>query len=239
MKQKNRSAFTLIELLTVIAIIGILAAILIPVVQRVRDSARSAQSLSNIRESGNLIQVMILNNNGVLATRHGGPGNDGLALWPIQLEEQGLLDDRKVLYSPVGDHGLNDIYTHQGWAWRVGYGMFMIDGLSEEAGKIVNIVGQSDNHWVLDVDTVRDPSRLPLLADASRYDGVTFVRILHREAGGNGSIALPHNGRAHVYFLDGHIDAAGPEELGRLGLISGHGPNAEEIRFPQPRTDGR
>jgi prepilin-type N-terminal cleavage/methylation domain-containing protein len=47
---KSRAAFTLIELLTVIAIIGILAAILIPTVGRVRTSARTTQSISNLRQ---------------------------------------------------------------------------------------------------------------------------------------------------------------------------------------------
>jgi prepilin-type N-terminal cleavage/methylation domain-containing protein/prepilin-type processing-associated H-X9-DG protein len=46
------AAFTLIELLTVIAIIGILAAIIIPVVGKVRSSARSTQCMSNIRQLG-------------------------------------------------------------------------------------------------------------------------------------------------------------------------------------------
>jgi prepilin-type N-terminal cleavage/methylation domain-containing protein/prepilin-type processing-associated H-X9-DG protein len=43
-------AFTLIELLTVIAIIGILAAILIPTVSKVRESARSARCASQSRQ---------------------------------------------------------------------------------------------------------------------------------------------------------------------------------------------
>ncbi|RRJ96034.1 DUF1559 domain-containing protein [Opitutaceae bacterium TAV4] len=49
---KSNTAFTLIELLTVIAIIGILAAILIPVVGTVRKSARAAQCVSNLRQIG-------------------------------------------------------------------------------------------------------------------------------------------------------------------------------------------
>ncbi|EIQ00525.1 prepilin-type N-terminal cleavage/methylation domain-containing protein [Opitutaceae bacterium TAV1] len=43
-------AFTLIELLTVIAIIGILAAILIPTVGTVRKAANETKSLSNLRQ---------------------------------------------------------------------------------------------------------------------------------------------------------------------------------------------
>ncbi|MFH1498585.1 MAG: prepilin-type N-terminal cleavage/methylation domain-containing protein [Verrucomicrobiota bacterium] len=46
----DHAAFTLVELLTVIAIIGILAGILIPVVNSVRKNARVAQVTSNLRE---------------------------------------------------------------------------------------------------------------------------------------------------------------------------------------------
>ncbi|MDR1281700.1 MAG: prepilin-type N-terminal cleavage/methylation domain-containing protein [Opitutaceae bacterium] len=47
---RPRPAFTLVELLTVIAIIGILAAILIPTVASVRKKARGVQAASNLRQ---------------------------------------------------------------------------------------------------------------------------------------------------------------------------------------------
>ena len=43
-------AFTLIELLTVIAIIGVLAAIIIPTVSKVRETARFTKATTNLRE---------------------------------------------------------------------------------------------------------------------------------------------------------------------------------------------
>ena len=48
--RRRASGFTLVELLAVIAIIVILAAILIPVFSRVRASGRSAQCQSNLRQ---------------------------------------------------------------------------------------------------------------------------------------------------------------------------------------------
>jgi len=59
----RRGAFTLIELLTVIAIIGILAAILIPVVGLVRDKARGARCVSNLRQLGVGIHLYASDNN--------------------------------------------------------------------------------------------------------------------------------------------------------------------------------
>jgi prepilin-type N-terminal cleavage/methylation domain-containing protein/prepilin-type processing-associated H-X9-DG protein len=52
MKNASRNAFTLIEILVVIAIIVIIAAILFPVFQRARENAKRASCMSNEKQIG-------------------------------------------------------------------------------------------------------------------------------------------------------------------------------------------
>jgi len=62
----DRSAFTLIELLVVISIVAILAAILLPTVQRVRKQAKAVACQSNLRQWGVVFSMYMSDHNGQL-----------------------------------------------------------------------------------------------------------------------------------------------------------------------------
>ena len=73
MTRLKRSAFTLVELLVVVAIIGILVALLLPAIQAAREAARRTQCLNNLKNLG-LATLNVLDTQGHYPT--GGWGNN-------------------------------------------------------------------------------------------------------------------------------------------------------------------
>ena len=78
---KNRKGFTLVELLVVIAMIAILAALLLPGLRRSQASARRAQCVNNLRQLGLATQMYWDDNNGACFCWELGLTNGGRIYW--------------------------------------------------------------------------------------------------------------------------------------------------------------
>jgi len=65
--RQGKASFTLIELLVVIAIIAILASMLLPALQRARESGRSSSCLNNLSQIGRMVNMYIPDNRDFIA----------------------------------------------------------------------------------------------------------------------------------------------------------------------------
>lgn len=108
-RQTRPPGFTLIELLTVIAIIAILASILIPVVGRVRESARGTVCGNNVRQWGMAIILFAQDNDGYFMTRGEWPHNNVNDNWastesiyPYYMDKRDAVRDFRTCPSAIG-----------------------------------------------------------------------------------------------------------------------------------------
>lgn len=97
MDARRRAAFTLIELLTVMAIVGILVAILLPALDIARESARSTACRNNLREFGVGLHGVAMRNGGLLTTGAFDWLRDGA------VTEVGWVADLVNVGTPVGE----------------------------------------------------------------------------------------------------------------------------------------
>ena len=109
--RRSRSAFTLVELLVVIAVIGILVALLLPAVQAAREAARRLQCVNHLKQIGlglhnyhSTFNVLPMSTTG--AESYGSQGGSGFYSWLALLlpfVEQSPLYDSIDFRQPMMD----------------------------------------------------------------------------------------------------------------------------------------
>lgn len=227
--QRKQASFTLVEILVVIAIIGIIAALLLPALQSALDSSRQAACANNQRQCGIAIQSYADDWRGhyplagkgctVFWTSFASGATGGTAYV-----------DRGALYCPA-----NPYYTASttgGGTFRAGpaggfggYGMYQANIDTKYAARKFNFyttIGtypKADYYQFYALARVKEPSTTPLLADTvSLKDtdpaayGRMVMTFLPNSHGTSYSTAIHtlHQGRADLLFFDGHVQNLDP-----------------------------
>jgi len=221
-------AFTLIELLTVIAIIGILAAILIPTVARVRGSARTAQSLSNLRQISLGAQLYMDDNKGWMPDDgDGNPSNTGTAGQP------GTVPWYNALPPYLGEKTIKDLNATGSLPGLSAKSIFVCPRAYENTNRADSYAWRSyAPTWLIDASTagtgsgiatnrsmVRDPTRAVMFSETTfhtAYDIASPTPDYVTTANPNylrNTGAQRHNGKSLVAFFDGSARSYNAAEL--------------------------
>jgi prepilin-type N-terminal cleavage/methylation domain-containing protein len=105
MKRGIKKGFTLIELLTVISIIGIMAGMLLPTLATVREKARKASCISNLKAIGTAAQIYSDDNGGKWPVSNAPSGNGVWTSSTMEYINLGMMlansqNNGKMLYCP-------------------------------------------------------------------------------------------------------------------------------------------
>jgi len=93
--RSEKAAFTLVELLVVMAIIAILVALLIPAIVRAKQKAQQTGCVANLHQHGIALQNFVAENH-AYPSLYGPTNSDNPGFWVRQLSTGGLQDARPL-----------------------------------------------------------------------------------------------------------------------------------------------
>ncbi|EIP98638.1 prepilin-type N-terminal cleavage/methylation domain-containing protein [Opitutaceae bacterium TAV1] len=191
-------AFTLIELLTVIAIIGILAAIIIPTVSSVRESANRARCVSNLRQIGIYFAFYAEENKGYLPDVSTSNGSHHWAYDIAGYYRKNRFwepDPTNLLICPSNQKRFQNMTGRNGVNWCYAMNVYLGPEIFSSAAK-------------RKLASLPEPSQTMLLSE-SGFHGTTPIAQMatsywNKIDMGNW-IGGPHKGANNILWCDGHV----------------------------------
>jgi prepilin-type N-terminal cleavage/methylation domain-containing protein/prepilin-type processing-associated H-X9-DG protein len=217
------AAFTLTEVLVVIAIVAVLLSLLLPALVRGRESARRVQCMSNLRQLGFAAQMYWHDHGGRMFRYRGAATNGGDVYWFGWLErgaegsrafdpKQGALypylEGRGVEICPsLNYHEERFKFKARGAAYGYGYNLHLSPPASQAPMNVNQLHRPSETVFLADAGQV-NTFQAPASPSNPMLEEFYYVSTNRSEA----TAHFRHHRRANVLFCDNHVGREPPEE---------------------------
>ncbi len=207
-------AFSLVELLLVIAILGIMAALLLPAMSRSKGKARDSQCVSNLRQLALGLQNFVVDNqaypSGIAGTNSDSPGS-----WIAQLQRGGFDASKPranffsegVWRCPSAQLGAasGSVGIPVSYGYNV-YGSLATGSPTNTLGLMGHFVSSPALFKPIRESEVPVPSDMMAIGD-SFTGGAFFMRMSLDYLDRAGRASARHHKKVNVAFCDGHVES--------------------------------